>query len=157
MLCSSFFLKHPKKNILHLGIKAALASNPSCPSCGSTDVDANRLIPNKSLRNSIQKYKDEHGDPDEQPLEPPPTQEPVSTTNEEPTIPVDTGNTEKKLSNGNQAPSEVPQVSSIDVYCNGKITLSKGSPLYTPVPAETKYSTCTTVSDIWHAYSSFPV
>ncbi|CAO3679811.1 unnamed protein product [Umbelopsis ramanniana] len=83
------------------------------PSClHSTEVDANKLIPNKSLRNSIQKYKDEHGDPDDEPLEPPPTQEPVSTistTIEEPTNPVETSNTENKPSNGNQAPSEVPQ------------------------------------------------
>ena len=117
LLIISLLLKPSKKFILQIGIKAALASNPSCPSCGSTEVDANRLIPNKSLRNSIQKYKDEHGDPDDEPLEPPPTQEPVSTTIEEPTNPVETSNTENKPSNGNQAPSEVPQVSSTDIYC----------------------------------------
>jgi hypothetical protein len=110
LLIISLFLIHPKNSILHIGIKTTLASNPNCPSCGSSDVDANRLIPNKSLRNSIQKYKDEHGDPDDQPLEPPPTQE-AAPIIEEPTTPVETGSTENKPRNGNQAPTEVPQVS----------------------------------------------
>jgi hypothetical protein len=110
---SSLSLKTNPKNRtrLYIGIKSALASNPRCPSCGSTDVDANRLIPNKSLRNSIQKYKDEHGDPDEQPTELPTTQEPTNAGNEEQEIPKDTEKVDNTPSNDDQAPNEAPQVS----------------------------------------------
>ncbi|KAJ2955968.1 hypothetical protein NQZ79_g8108 [Umbelopsis isabellina] len=104
-----------------------------------TDVDANRLIPNRSLRNSIQKYKDEHGDPEDQSAVAP---EPASTaTNaiQEPTSNGDTASHDTTNKTDEKPQPTTPQ----------KCAATTGTPA--------KAATTTPIPDIRNAYPSVSV